>query len=157
MFHRFPGPLRARHFLLPLGVIAALGLSGCFRSHGHDGSPERVEKFMTYIEEEVAEDLELREEQRPGYDAFTARIKDQVRRMADTWRDTKPELRTAIEAEQPDIDRVAELFKASLRGRPTPAEVDSLIDAGAAFYKTLDPEQQEQVREHLARKLRRHS
>ena len=157
MFHRFPGPLRARHFLLPLGVIAVLGLSGCFRSHGHGGSPERVEKFMTYLEEEGAEELELREEQLPDYEAFTAKVKDQVRRLTDTGRNTKPELRAAIEAEQPDIDRIAELFKASLRGRPTQAEVETLIDAGAAFYKTLDPEQQEQVREHLAKKLRRHS
>lgn len=148
----------SRRFWLPLGVAAVVGLGACHGPHGYGRhSPERMERMLSRAQEDAAEELELRPEQRPAFEALTAQYRDHAQRMVGTWRETAPRLAEAVNAEQPDADHVGDLVKQALRSRPDPAETDALVDATVAFYKTLDPEQQARVREHLSKRLRRHA
>lgn len=147
---------RNRYFRRPLmafGLLLAglVGLSGCFR---HSGDLiERTEKRMDWVQEEVAEELEIKPHQETAYKA----LMDNYREMAIGWatrlKANKQELKTAFEAESPDLEVVRGLLKRYIREKPADAEIEALIDETVDFYATLDPEQQETIR----KKLRRHS
>ena len=148
--------IRNRYFrrsLMAFGLLLTgmVGLSGCYRSSGD--LVERAEKRMNWVQEEVAEELEIKLHQEAAYKA----LMDNYRELAVGWatrlKTNKQELKTAIEAESPDLEVVRGLLKRFIQEKPGDAEFEALIDQTVDFYATLETEQQETV----LKKLRRHS
>ena len=141
-------------------LIAAVALGVGFRGHGHGWgghayrSPERMEDHMRWIEEDLAEDLNIRPEQREAYQALTERYKTVARNWSGAIRDAGPELKATMEQDAPDVDRVVELLKGYVQQRPSNDEWEALIDESAAFYKTLSPDQQQAIQAKIFRHLK---
>lgn len=140
---------------LPLALVAMIGLGGCFRGHGFSRmTPERLERKMNWIEEDLADDLNIRAEQQAAYSALAERYKAFAREWVARKRAVHEELSVVFEADDPDMDRVAALLKRAVRERHADAEVEALIDATLAFYRTLDADQQEELQGKMARHAR---
>ncbi len=141
---------------VPLVLLAAFGLQG-FRSgwHGH-GDPERLEKKMKWIEEELAEDLDLRPEQREAFQTLSGQYRALAREWAGGWRETLGEVNAELQKDASDAGRVSSLVKEGVRHRPSNEVLEALIDETFAFYETLDAEQQEGVRRRISRRLSHH-
>ncbi len=152
--------LRKAVLAVPLLLIAAVALGGCSRGHGHGWgghayrSPERMEDHMRWIEEDLAEDLNIRPEQREAYQALTERYKTVARVWIGAIREMGPELLGTMEQDAPDVDRVVELPKGYVQQRPSNDEWEALIDESAAFYKTLSPDQQQAIQDKIFRHLK---
>ena len=144
---------RASLIGLPLVLLAAFGLQG-FRGgwHGHHNS-ERLEGKIRWIEEDLAEDLKIRPEQREGFQALTGQFRSQVQTWMTGWQETGTALKTELENETPDKERVSSLLKERVRRRPTNESLEALIDQTLAFYETLDPEQQRVLNKKISRHL----
>lgn len=137
-----------------LGLVTLTGFQACNRHRWSD--PERLDKRMAWIADDVAEELELRPEQKPAFDALTGRVQTQVRGRVDKFRQAGLRLEAELSAETVDPDRIGALVKEHLRQRMAIEEQEALVDDFVAFYKTLDPEQQQLVREKALRHLERH-
>lgn len=140
--------------LMALTGAAVLSLQGCFRGSWHD--PERLEKKMTHIEEEVAEELELRADQRPAFLALTEKLKDHARKKVAAMKEGGLQVQAELEKPEPDMDSIAELAKQHVRDRASNEEFEQFIDEINAFYRSLDSTQQATVRENAARHLKWH-
>lgn len=151
----------------PLLLISVFGLVGCGQgSWGHGGwghgsghfrgSPERAEKALTWIADDVADELALREDQKPAYEALVAQYKSLARDWLEGTQAAREALRAEAKKDEPDVDRIGELAKQMLRQRPADARIEQLIDATVAYYHTLDPAQQAEVRAKIASHQRWH-
>ena len=155
--------LKARHprwkkilFSVPLLVLLITGLSGCFRSHGHSHlDPEKLEKKLTWVDEEIAEELEIRPDQQAAYQALINQYKTLLRNKATVMREHRNRLKNEFAGEQVNMEAVGEIIKSQIAVIPRNAELDSLIDQTVAFYQTLNPEQQEIVRKRMSRHFNR--
>ncbi|HKI98695.1 MAG TPA: Spy/CpxP family protein refolding chaperone [bacterium] len=154
---RITGFFTRRRALGALGVlglgVAALGLQG-FRGPWHHGyDPARFDKRMDHIQEEIAEDLHLTAQQKPQFEALMARARELAKERRERWHQTAADVKAALEKDPADPDTVATTIKNQMHQRVDQAKLDQLIDDTAAFYRTLDPQQQEQVRKHMLRRL----
>lgn len=140
--------------VIPMLLVATIVLGACGRGHWHSGhDPERMEKKMAGIEEDIGEDLEIRPEQQESYHAVAERYKSLARNWMATWSATKPNLATALAEESYNPDQVALHFKELLAARPSNEQLEALIDETLVFVKTLNPEQQEELRQKFADKF----
>ena len=158
--NRFARFLRRRRTWGMLGLLvlvaAALGLQGCYRGQWHGRyDPARFDERMSDIQADIADELELRPEQRPAFEALMAQYRGVARQWRDGWQETGTQVRQALEQEPADATAVGDALKRRMRQRVDDATLEKLIDDTVAFYQTLDPQQQEEVREHLLRHLRR--
>lgn len=140
--------------LLLLGLV---GLSGCFRGHWHGSRPsvERMESHAAEFREDLAEELELRPEQMPAFNALMDQHQETIFAWHGAWRQRSTSLKEALDQENPDIETVRSLLKGYVTEKPSDAEMEALIDQTVDFYVQLDPEQQKEIREHLVKKLGR--
>lgn len=139
-----------------LALAAALALQGCFRGHWHGRyDAQRFEERMDWVQEELAEELEIQPHQQADFDALMAEYRQVARQWRDGWHATAVDVRGALEREPADAVAVGEALKQRLRERTDDATLERLIDRTVVFYNTLQPEQQEEVREHMLRHLRR--
>jgi hypothetical protein len=123
-----------------VALVSLIGLQGCYRGGWHD--PERMERKMDRVIEDVEEDLEIRAEQRPTYRTLAGKIKSHMLERMKERREAARELKTAFEQPQADPERVTAILKEELKRRSDTAEHEALIDEAAAFYRTLDANQQ---------------
>lgn len=79
-------------------AIAAVALQGCYRGHGHD--PERIDKRMDWIQEEIADDLEIRPDQQAAYDTLMGDVRAFSKTRIEGWRETMKQLK--VEFEKPN-------------------------------------------------------
>jgi Spy/CpxP family protein refolding chaperone len=143
--------------ILPIGLIAALGVYGLSYGHGRGWKdPERLEKKMNWVAEDVADELEIRPDQQEAYQALVEKFKAHIRDRVAGWREAGTELKDEFNKETPDADNVAALLKQRIRERASSEELEALVDQGVGFYKTLSPEQQATFKEKVGKHLNRH-
>jgi Spy/CpxP family protein refolding chaperone len=144
---------------LALGLLAlTLGLTGCFRGGWHGPyDPARFEERLNHIQEEIAEELEIEPHQEEAFNALMADYRQLARQWREGWNQAAVDARPAVEREPADAFAVGELLKQRVRARPDNAALEALIDKSVAFFNTLEPAQQEEVRARLLRHLRRHT
>jgi Spy/CpxP family protein refolding chaperone len=144
---------------LGLGLLAlALGLSGCFRGGWHGPyEPARFDSRLDHVQEELAEELELKPHQEAEFDALMVEYRQLAHRWRSGWHQSAVEARGALEREPADAVALGDALKQRVRGRPSDAELETLIDKTVAFYATLEPAQQQEVSKRLLRHLRRHT
>ena len=143
--------------VLPLAAITALGLYGA--SHAYGGgwhSHERMEKKMNWIQEDLAEELEIRPEQQEAYQALAEAFKSQAREWKAGWLEAGAGVKAEFDQEAPDAEKIGALMKARIRNRPSNETLENLVEQSVGFYKTLNPEQQELFKEKVLKHLNRH-
>ncbi len=128
------------------------GLGACHRGSWHD--PERMQSRMDSIEEDLADDLEIRPGQQEAFHAVSGRIKALSLDRLTQRRNSIREIKTEFEKDTVNIDRVGTLLKQYVQARPANGELESIIDETTAFYKTLDAEQKVTFNKKVARKLK---
>lgn len=146
--------------LISLLLVGMLGIGGCFRGgwgHGYGGrhSVERMESHAADMREDLAEELELRPEQMPAYNVLMDEYQKTIFGWHGSWRARSTSLKVALDQDNPDMEAVRDILKGYVREKPSDEETDALIDKTVDFYIQLDAEQQEEIREHLVKKLRR--
>jgi Spy/CpxP family protein refolding chaperone len=139
-----------------LVLTAVLGLSGCWHSRWHGRyDPARLDERLSDIQEDVASDLKITPAQKPAFDALMAEYKQAAHGWRDGWHQTGLEVKTALEQQPADATAVGAALKRQVHQRMDEATLDKLIDDTVAFYNTLEPEQQQQVRDRMLRHLQR--
>lgn len=143
---------------MTLGVVLALatvvGLQGCNRHSWH--SAQGMEKRFTWIEEELADELEIRPEQQADFQALASSYKALARERISKSKETALNVKSELEKENADADAMVGLIKAHIRERPTETQLEALVDQSAAFYNSLDAEQQKKLRKLAGKHIRRH-
>lgn len=137
-------------------LVAAVGLGGCFR--GHWGSPESNARFEAHLDDaqqELASQLEIKPYQQADFDALMAQYREVTRKWRGGWLDTAKEVKQGLEQDPADADAIGAALKQRIEQRPSDEELKRLVDQTVAFYRTLEPQQQQEVRDHLLRHLRR--
>ena len=148
-----------RRGALGLVVLAAtaIGLQGCFRGgywHGrHD--PAAFDARLNDMQEELADHLKITPAQKPQFDALMAEYRQTARDWRDGWRQTGLQVQAALERDPADADAVAAALKQQVHQRMDEAALNKLIDDTVAFYRTLNPDQQQEIRERLLKRLKR--
>ena len=132
--------------------LLIVGLGACHRGNWND--PERMQKHMDSIEKDLEEELAIRPEQREAFRAVSGKIKAHALDRMTQRRNSVVEIKTEFEKDTVNIDQVATLLKQHVHARSTNAELESIIDETAAFYKTLDAEQKVTFNKKVARKLK---
>jgi hypothetical protein len=134
-----------------IAIASLVGLTGCHRGGWHD--PERIEKRTDGIIEDVKDDLDLRADQKPAFDALAGKIKAHVVERSSEHRAMAASLKTEFEAKQVNSERVATLLKEQLARHADRGPDQAIVDDAAAFYRTLDAKQQETVNKKVRRML----
>jgi Spy/CpxP family protein refolding chaperone len=138
-----------------LGVaVAALGLQGFGRGWHHGYDPARFDERMDHVQKEISEDLKLTPAQQPQFDALMARFRAVAKERRERWHQTALDVQSALQKDPADADAVAAAIKRQVHERLDEATLNQLIDDTVAFYRTLNPDQQKDVREHMLRRLR---
>ena len=149
--------LRKPLIIVSILLVSLVGLTGCFRGHWHGSrhSPERMESHASEIREYLADELELRAEQKPAFEALMDGYQKTVFTWHGAWRERSTSLKEALEQPNPDLAAVRETLKRYVHDKPSDADIEALIDQTVDFYALLDAEQQEKIRRRMVKKLRR--
>jgi Spy/CpxP family protein refolding chaperone len=158
--HRMFRFFTRRRALGALGIVlllgSTLGLQGCFRGHWHGRyDPARFDEHLNDIQADIADELKITDAQKPAFDALMAQYRQVARQWRDGWHETGLDVKQALEREPTDAAAVGGALKRRIHQRPDDATLERLIDESVAFYNTLSPEQQLDVRDRMLRHLRR--
>lgn len=158
--HRMFHFITRRRALSGLGIVlllgSALSLQGCFRGHWHGRyDPARFDEHLSEIQADIADELKITDAQKPAFDALMAEYRQVAHQWRDGWHETGLDVKQALERDPADTTAIGEALKQRIRQRPDDATLEKLVDDSVAFFNTLSPEQQQNVRDHMLRHLRR--
>ena len=115
-----------------------------------------MEKKFSWIEEEVAEELEIRPEQQESFQALSNAFKALARERISSAKDTAVQIYEELEKDAADTDVVVGLIKSHIRERHSAEQLESLVDQTADFYNSLDAAQQKKLRKMAGKHIHRH-
>lgn len=128
------------------------GLSAC--SHRHHGgttmSEEEAAKFRERLVDRVAAKLELDAAQKQRLGVLAERLREQRQALRGGTADPRAELQNLVKDTSFDRWRAQELVDAKLAA--VRERSPQVIAAAAEFYDSLRPEQQQRVRDFMARR-----
>ena len=133
--------------------IVVGGLTACAnRHHGYSmaASEEDSAKFKTRMVERVGKALELNEQQKQRLAALGDRLREQRLALIGNTTDPRAELRALVAGAQFDKARaqaIVEEKTTALRGKSP-----EVIAAAADFFDSLNPAQQQKVRDFMQRR-----
>jgi periplasmic protein CpxP/Spy len=129
------------------------GLAAC--SHGHHGggtpmSEDEATKLRERMVERVASELKLDDAQKQKLSVLALRLREQRQALMAGTPDPRAEIQNLVKDTSFDRRRAQELVNAKLAA--VRDQSPQLIAAAADFYDGLRPEQQQRVREFMARR-----
>ena len=148
-------PWLKRTFLGIFGAsILVGGLAAC--SHGHHGrfganmTEEDAAKFRTRLVDRVGKELNLDAAQKERLTALADKMREQRAALMGSGADPRAEIQALVVGPKFDRERAQAIVAAkteSLRGKSP-----EVIAAAGEFYDSLKPEQQQKVRDFMARR-----
>ena len=134
---------RLRRSLFGLGAGSGFGRHGCHR--GAELTPEQSAEQRDWIVNRITDKLSLNAEQKPLLAALIDQANAQRQAMVGSTTDPRAELRSWFAGATFDAERAQALIndKASRLQSQSPVMVAGL----AAFYDSLNPSQQQRVRD----------
>jgi len=148
-------PWLKRTFIGLFGATVLVGgLAAC--SHGHHGpfsgrmSEEDATKMRTRMVERVGKELDLDAAQKQNLDTLADKLREQRLALMSGANDPRAEIQSLVAGPTFDRERAQGIVNAktdALRGKSP-----EVIAAAAAFYDSLKPEQQQKVRDFMARR-----
>lgn len=144
--------------LIALSALTLLGGLAACGSHGHERgqwSPERVTEMRGKVLEQAGRKLDLNEAQKQKLGALA----DEMLAARSALRGNAADPRTEFKALMAGstFDRVAAQALLTNKTQTVQAQAPKLITAMADFYDSLNPAQQQQVREFMDKRRRRWS
>lgn len=132
--------------------IAVGGLAACARGHHGHGpmTPERMAEVRGKVVERVTSKLDLNAEQQQKLNVLADKVQAQRTAFIGQTTDPRAELNALVAGEK--FDRARALGLLDEKTRAVQANSPEVIAALADFYDSLNPAQQAEVREHLARR-----
>ena len=129
------------------------GLSAC--GHRHDGqgwqaSAEEQAKFKGKMVDRVSSKLDLNEAQKQKLATLADKLQAQRAAFVGQAGDPRAEVQALVAGEKFDRARAQALIDEKLRAVQTGSP--EVLTAMADFYDSLNPEQQQKVRDHMARR-----
>ena len=148
-------PWLKRTFIGLFGATVLIGgLSACaHRHHGPFGgqiSEEDSAKFRAKMVDRVGKELDLDAAQKQHLTALADKMREQRLALLGSGTDPRAELQALVAGPTFDRDRALGLVTAkteAVRGKSP-----EVIAAAAAFYDSLKPEQQQKVRDFMAKR-----
>jgi hypothetical protein len=151
-----------RHHLLGFGVVIILAVSvgfglSChprFHRFPHKGhhSQKFAERILNRIDKQV-DLLDLSPGQKETYDSIREKAKEDFLAMGEERRAFFRTVKTEINLDDPDLERLSGLTKEHL-GR-LPGTMETYLDYFLEFYQVLNKEQQNQVLQEMRDKINR--
>lgn len=148
-------PWLKRTFLGIFGAsILVGGLAAC--SHGHHGrfganmTEEDAAKFRTRMVDRVGKELNLDADQKQRLTALADKMREQRAALMGSGADPRAEIQALVAGPKFDRERAQAIVAAktdSLRGKSP-----EVIAAAGEFYDSLKPDQQQKVRDFMARR-----
>lgn len=129
------------------------GLAACSHRHHHGGttmSEEEAAKFRERMVERVAGELKLDEAQKARLAVLALRLREQRQALMAGTPDPRAEVQNLVKDASFDRWRAQELVDAKLAA--VRERSPQVIAAAADFYDGLRPEQQQRVRDFMARR-----
>lgn len=129
------------------------GLAACSHRHHHGGtamSEEEATKFRERMVDRVAGELKLDEAQKARLNVLALRLREQRQALMAGTPDPRVEVQNLVKDASFDRWRAQELVNAKLAA--VREQSPQVIAAAADFYDGLRPEQQQRVREFMARR-----
>jgi len=132
--------------------IAVGGLTACSSSHSHRGpvSAEKMAEMRAKVVERVGSKLDLNDAQRAKLNVLADKMEAQRAAFIGTTADPRAEMRAIVAGEKFDRARAQTLLDEKTRAVQTSSP--EVIGALADFYDSLNPEQQNKVRELMQRR-----
>ena len=138
-----------KKIVLLVGVVGILGVGACHKMGGHRDPNKMIDKVSQRIEKK----LELRAEQKPAFAALVEKVRAHAVAQQQKGKASLLEVKKELDKDAVDIARIAGLAKERVRDRATDQQIEAFIDEVAAFYKSLDPQQQKIVADLARDKL----
>ena len=148
-------PWLKRTFIGLFGATVLVGgLAAC--SHGHHGpfsgrmSEEDATKMRTRMVERVGKELDLDAAQKQNLNTLADKLREQRLALMSGANDPRAEIQSLVAGPTFDRERAQGIVNAktdALRGKSP-----EVIAAAASFYDSLKPEQQQKVRDFMARR-----
>ena len=138
--------------LLGAGIVLG-GLSACADRHGHRARNGNEEgKYAQKMIDRVNSELALTDAQRQKLVLLSERVRDQRKALIGTTADPRAQLQSLISAAQFDRARAQAIIDE--KANAIRAKSPDVIAATADFFDSLDPQQQQKLRDHLQQRHR---
>jgi len=140
---------------IAMAVVISLVVAGLFIACGHRRSsmhdPERMEKFATYMVDDVLDDLDATDAQREDIHAIKSRVLAEITEMHADRKDHHAVILDEMKKDTPDADRLH--ARVDDKAEKMRAFAHRLVDYGVEVHQILDREQRaelvKKVNEHL--------
>ncbi len=133
--------------------IALGGLSACGDRHErHRMGGEYESKFAQKMVDRVSSELELSDVQRQQLVVLSDRVRDQRKALVGSTSDPRAELQSLVSGAQ--FDRARALTIVEEKTNAIRGKSPEVIAAIADFFDSLNPTQQQKLRDHLQKRNR---
>lgn len=134
-------------------VIVVGGISACSHRHERHGMDEEHQsRYQARFIERVNDELKLDEAQKQRLTALAQSVREQRRALVGTMTDPRAELQALVAGSQ--FDRARALAIVEEKTSVLRSKSPEVIAATADFFDSLNPEQQQKLRDHLTRRHR---
>ena len=140
-------------FAALFGGLVALGFSAFGNGHGCHGMGGDSAKMREHMTERVASKLDLSPAQRQTLDGLLAKMATERQALMGGQGDMRAQFEGVISGSTLDQVKARQLVEAKAAAVQTKSP--ELIAAAAAFFDSLNPKQQQQIREFLSKRSQR--
>lgn len=127
------------------------GLSACgHRDHGRGWSDERVTEMRGKVIEKISDKLTLNDAQKQKLGVLADEVLAQRKALKGDSTDPRAQMQALVKGDKFDRDTALALLNAKTQA--VQGQGPKVIAAMADFYDSLNPEQQQQVRERMAQR-----
>jgi protein CpxP len=132
--------------------IAVGGLTACSSSHHHRGpmSAEKMAEVRGKVVERVSSKLDLNDAQKAKLNVLADKMEAQRTAFVGKTADPRAEMQAIVAGEK--FDRARAQILLDEKTRAVQAHSPEVVSAMADFYDSLNPEQQQKVRELMQRR-----
>ena len=140
-----------RSLIAVMGAVALVGgLTACSRGSHGPMTEERITEWRGKAVERVTRDLELDAQQKQRFDQLTLKLQEQRKALIGTTTDPRAEFQALIAGPQFDRSRANSLVQGKTQALQSGSP--EVVAALADFYDSLNPTQQQKVRDFLGRR-----
>lgn len=138
--------------LFGAGIVLG-GIGACSHRDGHHRMGGETEgKYTQKMIERVSSELALDAAQRERLVQLSERLREQRQALVGTTTDPRTELQALVSG--PTFDRNRAQAIVDEKTGAIRAKAPAVLDATAAFFDNLNPEQQQKLRDHLQKRHR---
>ena len=132
------------------GALVFGALSGCSDRHSGHGSDEDRAKFQSRMVEKAGKKLDLTEPQKQQLNVLADKLQQQRTALMGANKDPRAELQALLAG--PKLDKSKAQALLDEKTGAIKAKSPEVIAAAADFYDSLNPAQQQQIRDLMSRR-----